>query len=329
MIVDPLITPLEAKLGPEFDGDGTTRDHFGVSVALADNTALIGAHKDDTVTGPDAGSAYVFLRTGAEWSLQAKLAAGDQAAGDLFGLAVALSGDTALVGAPADDTALGLNGGSACVYVRSGAEWSREARLTARDAASGDRFGHSVAISDDIALVGAPLAHPSPMQGSMGSAYVFTRSGSLWSQEAKLTVNDAAVGDQFGHAVAISSNLALVGAPQRDAAAVTNSGSAYVFARAGTGWSQQAKLEGSDRGERSFFGISVAVSGGTALVGSPGDRATAGYTAGRGYVFVRAGTAWSQHAKLEAGDAAADDSLGNSVAVSGDMALLGAPKDNT
>ncbi len=167
-----------------------------------------------------------------------KLTASDAAAGDVFGFSVALSGDTALVGAVGDDDA-GSFSGSAYVFVRSGTSWIQQAKLTASDAASNDIFGGSVALIGDTALVGA--AGDDDAGSVSGSAYVFVRSGTTWTEQAKLTASDAAAGDRFGIAVALNGSTALVVAPNDDDAAFS-SGSAYVFVRSGTTWSQQAKL---------------------------------------------------------------------------------------
>src|SRR6266498_4582739 len=214
-------------------------------------------------------------------SQEAKLTAGDAASGDQFGAAVGISGETAVVGAPVDDTAAGPNAGSAYVFVRSGTGWSQQAKLTASDAAAGDIFGFSVAVTGDTVVVGA-----SGDNMLAGSAYVFVRSGTGWSQQAKLTASDAASGDRFGAAVGISGDTAVVGAQFGD----TIAGSAYVFVRSGTSWSQQAKLTASDAAAFDFFGAAVAISGDTVVVGALADDTDAGSNAGSAYVFVSAPT---------------------------------------
>jgi hypothetical protein len=287
--------------------DGAALDCFGLSVTLSGDTALVGAFGDDGYKG----SAYVFVRSGTIWSQQAKLTASDGAAGDRFGYAVALSGDTALVGAVFDEVGTNTLQGSAYVFVRSGTIWSQQAKLTASDGAASDYFGSSVASSGDTALVGA---HGD--DSLKGSAYVFVRSGTTWSQQAKLTASDGAASDYFGISVASSGDTALVGAYEDDSL----KGSAYVFVRSGTTWSQQAKLTAADGAANDYFGRSVALSGDTALVGAYGDDSLKGSA----YVFVRSGATWSQQAKLTAADGAASDYFGISVALSGDTALVGA-----
>ena len=176
---------LQAKLTA---GDAAAGDRFGTSVTLDGDTVLVGAPYDDD-GGSDSGSAYVFTRSGTAWSLQAKLTAGDAAAGDGFGTSVALDGDTALVGAYGDDDS-GSASGSTYMFTRSDSAWIQQGKLTAGDAAADDGFGGSVALDGDTALVGA-YEDDDGGSGS-GSAYVFTRSGMTWGQQAKLTARDYA-----------------------------------------------------------------------------------------------------------------------------------------
>jgi hypothetical protein len=277
--IDPTLSQ-EAKLTA---GDAASDDQFGAAVGISGETAVVGAPVDDTAAGPNAGSAYVFVRSGTSWSQQAKLTASDAAVFDLFGRALAVSGDTVVIGAPSDDTDAGREAGSAYVFVRSGTSWSQQSKLTASDAAASDTFGLSVAVSGDMAVVGA-ISDDTDAGPDAGSAYVFARSGTGWSQQAKLTASDAAVFDLFGRAVAVSGDTAVVGAQFGD----TVAGSAYVFARSGTNWSQQAKLTASDAAAFDFFGAAVAISGDTVVVGALADDTAAGSNAGSAYVFVSA-----------------------------------------
>ncbi|GMV84090.1 MAG: hypothetical protein AMXMBFR7_52740 [Planctomycetota bacterium] len=188
--------------------DAAAFDWFGWSVALSGDTALMGAPHDDDGVG-DSGSAYIFVRNAGVWSQQAKLTASDAAASDLFGHSVSVSGDTALIGAYKDDDG-GTDSGSAYVFVRNAGAWSQQAKLTAWDPAADDRFGWSVALCEDTALVGAYLDDDGG--SASGAAYVFVHSAGAWSQQAKLTAMDAAPSDNFGWSVAITGDTALVGA---------------------------------------------------------------------------------------------------------------------
>ncbi|HRF55572.1 MAG TPA: FG-GAP repeat protein, partial [Aquimonas sp.] len=302
-------------------GDGAVGDAFGYSVALNRDTALVGAYGDDVGANSDQGSAYVFTRSGATWTQQAKLVAGDGAEGDYFGTSVALDGDTTLVGATYGDVS-SSNQGSAYVFTRSGSAWIQQAKLTAGDAAAGDLLGRSVALDGDTALVGAYTDDVGAIS-DQGSAYVFTHSGSTWTQQAELTAGNGATGDRFGHSVALDGDNALVGAYGDDVGANSDQGSAYVFTRSGATWTQQAKLVAGDGADGDFFGTSVALDGDTALVGAIYDDVSS-RNQGSAYVFTRSGTKWMQQAKLTAGDGADSDEFGRSVALDGDIALVGA-----
>ncbi len=307
--------------------DVAADDRFGESVALLGDTALVGARGYDVGLNPDQGSVYVFTRSGSTWSLQQQLTASDGAEGDWFGSSVALSGDTALIGAPLDDVSGNSDQGSAYVFTRSGTTWSQQAHLTAADGAAGDYFGASVALSGDTALVGADNDNVSG-NAYQGSAYIFTRSGAAWSQQAHLTASDGAAEDFFSLSVALSGDTALVGAPDDNVSGNNQQGSAYVFVRSGSSWSQQAHLTGSDGAEEDWFGMSVALSGDTALVGASGKTVGAHYGQGSVYVFTRSGATWTLQGQLTASDGAAYDQLGFSVSLDGETALVGAPQDD-
>ncbi len=269
--------------------DGAAVDLFGYSVALSGDTVLIGARfDDDDVNGVDSGSVYVFTRCGTSWSQQAKLTAADGGAGDEFGYSVALSGDTAVITANADDSDVnGVDSGSAYVFTRSGTDWSQQAKLTAADGAAGDLFGVRVALAGDTALIGARLDDDDVNGVDSGSAYVFTRSGDGWSQQAKLTAADGGAGDWFGYTVALADDTALIGAGNHDGANGVDSGSAYVFTRSGTTWRQKTKLTASDGKEGDQFGGKVAISGDAALVGARlVDDVDRGVDSGSVYIFT-------------------------------------------
>jgi hypothetical protein len=191
--------------------DGVAGDHLGGPVALSGSTALVGAWDKHHGTG----AAYIFVRDGSDWTQQARLTAGDGKPGDLLGVSVALSGDTALVGAP-----LAGHTGAAYVFVRDGGVWTEQARLTARDGAPGDWFGRTVALSGNTALVSAWYKN-----SDTGAAYVFVRHGSRWTQQACLAADDGVAEDYFGSAVALSEGTALIGAGFKNNAA----GAVYVY----------------------------------------------------------------------------------------------------
>lgn len=307
--------------------DGALNANYAIAVGISNNTAIVGAWGATTPGGTFAGAAYVLVRNGPSWIDQSKLIALDGAANDSFGISVAISGDTAVIGSFLDDTASGVDAGSAYVFVRSGTIWTQQAKLTALDAATNDGFGVSVAIDGDTIIVGA---ENDDNAGGIdaGSAYVFSRSGVVWTQQAKLTASDGAAGDRFGYSVSLSNTTAVVGAQSDDTPAGATAGSAYVFTRCGALWSQQAKLTASDGADSDIFGVSVSISNNTIVVGAYGDDTPGGANAGSAYVFTRSGPTWVQQAKLTAGDGAAEDRFGVSVAVSGETIVVGSYNDD-
>ena len=313
------LTVTPAKL---LASDGSPHDWFGTAVAISGITAIAGAYGDDP-KGKDSGSAYIYARSGSAWKQQAKLVPTDGAAGDYFGVSVAISGDTAVMGAYSNDTRA-IDGGAAWVFVRSGSTWTQQAKLTASDTAVNDSFGSSAALDGDTALIGC-IGHDHKGYHS-GSAYVFVRSGTTWKQQAKLTASDGDFSDWFGNSVAIDGDVVLIGAPRNDDKG-SNSGSAYVYVRSGTAWTQQTKIIPNDGAKDDQFGMQVSLSGHTALLGSMDD--DRGTDSGAAYVYTRSGSTWKQQAKLTANDGVANHHLSLDVALSKDRALVGAPYDAT
>lgn len=308
---------------------------FGASVALSGNTALVGAPGGYTYPFTNGytlpGNAYVFERTGTTWTQQATLTSVDVDALDQFGYSVSLDQNTAVVGAFRDDTAAGTDAGSAFVFVRNGAAWSQQAKLAANNATVGASFGFSVAVSGNTALVGAANNDYSPSHPTAERAYVFTRSGSSWSQQAALVASDGVSGDRFGIGVALNGNTAVVGASWADTAVGQNVGKAYVYVRSGTVWSEQAKVLSQTPFTDARFGKTVATSGSTVVIGADtgGGYGSGGSDRGSACVFVQNGVTWDQQAVLAARYAGDYGSLGSSVAMSGDTALIGAPWEDT
>jgi hypothetical protein len=362
-------------------------DVFGESLALSadGNTLAVAAPVEDSAArgidgnqangAGDSGAVYVFTRTGAVWSQQAYVKASNTEANDTFGDSLALSGDgsTLVVGASNEDSAAtGVDGnqasngasaaGAVYVFTRSGTTWAQQAYVKASNTAEFDRFGTSLAISadgdifaagarfEDSAAVGVNGGQADNSADNAGAVYVFTRSGTVWAQQAYVKASNSGVSDNFGHSLALSadgSTLA-VSAPQEASAATgvdgdqtdnaaNNAGAVYVFIRAENIWSQQAYVKASNTGAGDLFGgfkqLALSADGNmlavgasaedSAAVGVDGDQAdNSANEAGAAYVFARAGDTWSQQAYLKASNTGAGDAFGDSVALSADGSTL-------
>ena len=232
--------------------------------------------------GKDSGSVYVFTRSGNVWSQQAKLTAEDGTAGDVFGISVAFSGNTIIVGADRNEEK-GIDAGAVYVFTLSGNVWRQQAKLTAADSAEGDIFGVRVALEGNTALISAHRDDDDIMGVNAGSAYIFTRTGKTWSQQVKLTAPDGAAQDRFGRSVALAGDTAVIGAMFQDDKG-ENSGSVYVFKRSGNTWGLKDQLTASDGADGDVFGWNVALSGNTAVISANRDDDN-GENSGSVYIF--------------------------------------------
>ncbi|MEM7033345.1 MAG: Ig-like domain-containing protein [Chloroflexota bacterium] len=339
MIISPNLRPLAAQ-GTEVKltaSDVASEDDFGYIVAISGDTAVVGARLNNDA-GTHSGSAYIYQQneggTG-NWGQLTKLTASDAAADDEFGASVSISGDTIAIAAWRDDESQ-PNQGSVYIFQRDQGgpnNWGQVTKLTAGDGDLNDGFGISVSISDDSLVVGA--RHDSDAGASSGSAYIFQRDQggpNNWGQVAKLTASDAATNDRFGTSVAISNDLVIIGANYNSDAG-SKSGSAYIFQRDQGGsnnWGQVAKLTASDATAEDRFGVSVSISGDTAIVGSRLDD-DAGSSSGSAYIYQQnegGPNSWGQLIKLTASDADVGDQFGEHVAISGDHVFVGAPTNN-
>ena len=358
-------------------------DSFGGAVAISGDTLVVGATGEGSSTtgvngnqadngAPGSGAAYVFVRNGTTWSQQAYLKASNTEAGDRFGVAVSVSGNTVVIGANYEDSgATGVNGnqndnsvslaGAAYIFVRIGTNWTQQAYLKASNTGLyGDQFGGAVAISGDTVVVGAIFEDGSATgvngpsddsAGQAGAAYIFVRNGSNWSQQAYLKASNTGVGDFFGNAVAVSGDTVAVGAFGESSNAIgvngnqsnnssANSGAIYVFSRSGSTWSQQAYLKASNTGANDLFGSWFALSADLLVAGAMQESSSAmgidgdqtnnnAPSSGAAYVFVRSETIWSQQAYVKASNTGANDLFGRSVAVSGNTAVIGAEAESS
>jgi len=328
--------------------DAEKDDQFGTSVAVWGNVAIVGAPWEDGGPGDpvdSSGAAYIFRRNkdgASRWGQVQKLTASDAQYNDTFGGSVAISGDFAIVGADFEDGGAGdpLDAaGAAYIFQRDQNgpnSWGEVQKLMAPDAQRRDHFGGSVAISGDLAIVAAHkedggLGDPAV---EAGAAYVFQNfGGSGWLHVKTLRASDAEFGDVFGSSVAISGNVAIVGASSEDGGSgnpISAAGAAYIFERNQDGadnWGEVKKLVAFDLDASDLFGWSVGLSGKLAVVGAPLEDGGPGdpfLDAGAAYVFENLpGFGWTQIRKLTAADAKAGSQLGTSVSISGGVTLVG------
>jgi hypothetical protein len=287
---------------------------FGTAVAMSGDTAIFGARGVDV----KKGAAYIFIHEPGGWVEQQKLTAFDGAAFDEFGLSVAIDGDTAVVGAYKNHHSLLTEPGAAYVFTRSGTVWSLEQKLVADVPASDDWFGYRVAIEGDTVVVSA-IQH-----NATGAAYVFTRSGTIWSQDQKLTGSGGADDASFGATVDLAGDTLVVGSSGTDHSGLLNPGAAYVFIESGGVWSEQQRLIADDAAEGDVFGV-AAIEGDTILVGAQRADPYGILDSGAAYVFARSGGTWTQQQKLIAFSPEEEARLGSSVTLTLDIALVGAP----
>jgi len=301
----------QAKLAAT-DIGGIQNVWVGFSVAISGDTLVAGGYRAN-----DRGAAYVFTRSGTTWTQQAKLISTDIQQDDWFGYSVAIDGDTIVASAMGEDTGA-TNTGAAYIFTRSGTTWTQQAKIQASDRSTGAYFGSSAAIDGDTVIVGA-----FGKNAETGAAYIFARSGTTWTQQAKILSSDIQAEDKFGHSVAIDGDTVIVGAWGEDTGA-NAAGSAYVFTRSGTTWTQQAKIQASDPEAVDLFGYSVAIEADTVIVSAPVEDPAGLTSAGSAYIFTRDGTTWTQQIKILASDRASSDEFGTSVAISGDTVIVGA-----
>lgn len=298
---------------------------FGFAVGIDGETSVVAAYRDSS-TVPLAGAAYVFERQQGVWTETAKLMASDPDVMDRFGDAVAIDGDTIVIGSRYDQDA-GYGTGAVYTYDRIDGVWTFGQELTASDMAQSTLFGQSVDIDGDRIVVGAESGHGEVLpQVNIGSVYIFERTAGVWSQVDKVWASDYATQDRFGVSVDLEDDRLLVGSRQDDDNG-TDSGSAYVYEHDGSGWVESAKLLASDGLAADQFGRDVALEGDVAVIGAlVGDGVVA--QSGAAYVFEHDGSGWAETAKLAADDGENGDFFGTSVALSGDTVAVGAWADD-
>jgi hypothetical protein len=306
-----------------FASDGATGDLFGYSVSIDGDYAIIGVEEDDD-NGDYSGSAYIFKRNGTVWNEQSKLLPSDGEAREVFGGSVSIDGDYAIISASHDDDN-GYCSGSAYIFKCDGTVWAEQSKLLPSDGKKDHKFGSSVAIDGDYVIIGAV---GDDYNGEYsGSAYIFKRDGTVWTEQSKLLPSDGEDNDCFGVSVSIDGDYAIIGSGSDDNG--YRSGSAYIFKCDGTVWTEQSKLLPSDGESGELFGMYVSIDGDYALIGAWADDDN-GDRSGSAYIFKRDGNIWSQQVKLLPSDGKFCGYFGFSVSIDGDYAIIGAygDKDN-
>ena len=312
------ISSQPARAGGGADCDLTTKivaadakdgDKFGSAVAMDGDWAICGApDRDPGGFIVDSGTAYVFHRVGPDWIQQQKLTPGGLVTFEHLGAAVAISGDTILIGAPGHGLPYALNTGAAYVYHFDGATWKLQQKLLAEDGDASDKFGFKVGLYGDFALVGAP-------QHENGAVYLFHRNSfNKWEQQQEIAPTGGTYYQGFGRSMAVSGDRALIGAQSSDAA--------FVFHFDGVNWTQEQEITIPPYAFLEQFGQCVALSGNQALVSSstPGFEATIGLV----YLYHYDGKAWNFEQAMVAGDSAEAVAFGRALALSSDTILIGA-----
>jgi hypothetical protein len=361
-------------------------DAFGFVIALDSDTLVVGAPLQDGngrginspetgKTATNSGAAYIFFRQGNTWTQQAYLKASNAEINDGFGWAVAIEGDTVVVGARTESSsATGVDGnesdnnapnsGAAYVFVRNGSQWVQQAYLKPSNTRSNDNFGRAVAISGETILVSSMFedSNATGVNGNQfdqsatnsGAVYVFVRSGNTWAQQAYLKASNTGIDDRFGTSLGLSGNVAVISTPFEDSVTrgvngpqnsegAIDSGAAYVFVREGQQWRQEAYLKSSNSDPGDGFGRWSAIDGETIVIGAyfessivtginnpTGGNDNLAPHAGAAYVFSKSGPSWMQTAYLKASNTDVNaDTFGMSVAIAGNTVIVGAPTEDS
>ncbi|MDX2089290.1 MAG: cadherin-like beta sandwich domain-containing protein [Kofleriaceae bacterium] len=346
-------------------------DRFGGAIAISGDTMVVGASGESsaaTGVGGDetnnsaaaSGAVYVFVRSETGWSQQAYLKASNTDAGDYFGSAVALDGDTLVVGALGEDSASATidgnqadnslgDAGAVYVFERTGTTWAQTAYLKSPNPSRYGYFGASLGLENDRLAVGAYYEWVGSAR--TGAVYVLERSGGTWSVKDQLTAAQGDSNDWFGQTIALSGDTIAVGAYGEDSSAnaingdqsdesLTASGAAYVFRLVGTDWMQEAFIKPRNPRANGFFGRALSLSGDTLAVGSYVDASgatgiggdvtdTSADRSGAVFVYRRSGTTWSEEAYIKSSNSNAGDYFGMQLVIDGDRLAVSAPDESS
>ncbi len=289
---------------------------FGSSISVENNTMIVGAF--------GAGTSHVFNYDGSNWIEEIKLIPTNGNQGDAFGNSVSLDNNYAIIGAVFDEDN-GNESGSAYIFKKMGINWYEEAKLLPSDPDTLDRFGNSVVIDEDYAIV---TSYGNDIDGveNAGSIYVFKRTGTNWTEEARLTPSDPDTNDYFGYSIDFQDSTIVVSSIYDDDFGF-ESGSVYIFEKIANAWVETGKINSIDCSTGDSFGVSVSLNGNQLAVGAYGNNDD-GSNSGSAYIFENLNGSWLQTAKLTASDASAEDWFGGKLSLHNDFLLVSAYNDS-
>lgn len=294
---------------------GDASQIFGYAFDMQEEYVVVGAPGYTYNGASDAGIAYIFMKSGDDWSSSAVLTPQDIDGHDDFGTDVAIDGDAVIIGSPLDDDR-GGDSGSAYIFRKAGEAWIEEAKLGPTDGQGAGHLGRSVGISGDYAIAGVPFE-----LGDIhvvGSAYIFAKTDSGWVQSARLEGSDTGLGALFGHSVAIQGDVAMVGAIGASGIA-SSTGAVYVYQLINNEWEFVQKLADSDGVLGSQFGLSIAFENDCAVIGTDGGS----NESGKVYFFRYNGISWQETGSLSPPESELRSAFGSDVALSNGSLAVG------
>ncbi len=306
------------------EAGGAALDTFGFTVAIFGNFAIVGIKGDNVGTNPNQGSANIYQYNGSSWVFLQKLIDPTGAANDGFGNSVAISGNNAVVGAMLDDDGSSIDEGSAAFFLFNGSTWVFTNKVTGPGGAAGDHFGYSVSISNQYAIIGAPL--DDGLASNSGSATTYDFNGSTWSLMQKLSGGSTELADDnFGSSVSISGNFAIVGAINDHLGGILSEGSATIYKTNGSVW--MTMVEVTNGSTYNDFGTSVSISGNYAIISYESVIPFGGGSIGATMILVRVGAFWQRIQEFGDPFSFPNNGFGASVAIDGNNKrfLIGVP----
>jgi hypothetical protein len=294
------------------DATGAANDFFGYSVYISGNYAIVGAYGDDFGANIDQGSVSIYQLTGGSWVLMQKVTDVTGSTGDFFGASVSISGNYAAVGAPADNVGANIDQGSAIIYQLTGGSWVLMQKVTDVTGGAGDFLGVGISISGNYFIVGGPYDAVGA-NTDQGSVNIYQLTGGSWVIMQKITNPTGATSDNFGLAVSISGNYAIVGEPYSEVGANIDQGSASIYQLIGGSWVLMEKITAVTGAANDYFGYSVSLSGNYVIIGTQADDVGANLEQGSANIYQRVGLGWQKVQYVTDPGGNANDYFGTSV----------------